>query len=101
MVTPRSFSSGALSIISKDMNWANPFEARCFVIAAVNVVLPWSTCPMVPILTCGFVLSNFFFAISSYLLTFRIMIDVELLGPVPQFFFFSMMSRARSSDTVA
>ena len=26
-----------------------------FVIAAVNVVLPWSTCPMVPMFKCGLV----------------------------------------------
>ena len=32
--------------------------ARVFVIAAVKVVLPWSTCPIVPMLACGFVLSN-------------------------------------------
>ncbi|WP_369834971.1 hypothetical protein, partial [Halanaerobium sp. MA284_MarDTE_T2] len=29
---------------------------------------PWSTCPIVPMLTCGFVLSNFFFAIFFVLL---------------------------------
>ena len=35
---------------------------------AVRVVLPWSTWPMVPMLMCGFVLSNFCLAIlgSSY-----------------------------------
>jgi hypothetical protein len=27
------------------------------------VVLPWSTCPMVPMFTCGFDLSNFSFDI--------------------------------------
>src|ERR1700747_3192063 len=32
------------------------------VIAAVRVVLPWSTCPIVPTFTCGFVRSNFAFA---------------------------------------
>ena len=32
-------------------------------IAAVNVVLPWSTCPIVPILTCSFERSNFSLAI--------------------------------------
>src|SRR5204862_4546697 len=31
--------------------------------AAVRVVLPWSMCPIVPTFTCGFVRSNFFFAI--------------------------------------
>ena len=35
--------------------------ASTFVIAAVNVVLPWSTWPMVPMLQCGFVLSNLAF----------------------------------------
>jgi hypothetical protein len=30
-----------------------------FVNAAVKVVLPWSTCPIVPTFTCGFVRSNF------------------------------------------
>jgi hypothetical protein len=33
------------------------------VIAAVNVVFPWSTCPIVPTFTCGFVRSNLAFAI--------------------------------------
>ena len=42
--------------------------ARVFVIAAVRVVLPWSTCPMVPILQCGLVLSNLAFAILNVLL---------------------------------
>jgi hypothetical protein len=36
-----------------------------FVMAAVKVVLPWSTWPMVPTFTCGFVLSNFAFAMLS------------------------------------
>jgi hypothetical protein len=29
------------------------------VIAAVNDVFPWSTCPIVPTFTCGFDRSNF------------------------------------------
>src|SRR5512134_2566579 len=33
------------------------------VIAAVSVVLPWSTCPIVPTFTCGLVRSNLAFAI--------------------------------------
>src|SRR5215212_8724840 len=37
--------------------------ARTLVIAAVRVVLPWSTCPIVPTLICGLVRSNFCFAI--------------------------------------
>jgi hypothetical protein len=34
------------------------------VIAAVSDVFPWSTCPIVPTLQCGFVLSNFALAIA-------------------------------------
>ncbi len=64
MVIPRSFSSGALSIESKERSSERPFFARTVVIAAVRVVLPWSTCPIVPMFTCGLDLSNFSFAIS-------------------------------------
>src|SRR5215472_13542787 len=64
MVIPRSRSSGALSIWSYAVNWASPCLASTLVIAAVSVVLPWSTCPIVPTLTCGFVLSNFSLLIS-------------------------------------
>src|SRR5216110_1538301 len=57
---PRSRSSGALSIVSKERN---VFFGLCFdstfVIAAVSVVLPWSMCPIVPMFTCGFDRSNF------------------------------------------
>src|SRR5512141_2151212 len=35
-----------------------------FVIAAVNVVFPWSMCPIVPTFMCGFVRSNFCLPIS-------------------------------------
>src|SRR5215218_5216807 len=62
MVMPRSRSSGALSIWSKALAWARPESASVLVIAAVSVVLPWSTCPIVPTFTCGFVRSNFCFA---------------------------------------
>ena len=52
MVMPRSRSSGALSIES---NERNEFFGLCldntFVIAAVNVVFPWSMCPIVPTFT--------------------------------------------------
>ena len=61
---PRAFSSGALSIWSYAVNVAPPFSAKTFVIAAVNVVLPWSTWPIVPMLQCGLVRSNFSFAIA-------------------------------------
>src|SRR5580704_15122808 len=63
MVIPRAFSSGALSIESKDRN---VFFGLCFdntlVIAAVSVVLPWSMWPIVPMFTCGLLRSNFSFA---------------------------------------
>src|SRR5215213_11271186 len=62
MVMPRCFSSGALSICSKATAWlAGSSGTRLvstLVIAAVKVVLPWSTWPMVPTFRCGFVLSN-------------------------------------------
>jgi hypothetical protein len=38
-------------------------EANTLEIAAVNVVLPWSTCPIVPMLTCGLERSKFSLAI--------------------------------------
>src|SRR3954465_15035519 len=57
---PRAFSSGALSIWSKaDASLRFGYlSCRTLVIAAVSVVLPWSMCPMVPMLTCGLVPSN-------------------------------------------
>src|SRR5689334_6390669 len=65
MVMPRARSSGALSIESNERNSASPLSASTFVIAAVSVVFPWSTWPIVPTFTWGFVRSNFFFAIPS------------------------------------
>src|SRR4051812_30009997 len=62
MVMPRSRSSGALSIVSKARYSASPFRLRYLVMAAVSDVLPWSMWPIVPILTCGLVRSNFFLA---------------------------------------
>src|SRR5690606_15196856 len=44
----------ALSIWSYD--WKLP---KYLVIAAVSVVLPWSTWPIVPMFTCGLLRSNF------------------------------------------
>src|SRR5262249_23255740 len=38
-----------------------------FVIAAVRDVFPWSTCPIVPMLQCGFVRLNFSFAMGMVL----------------------------------
>jgi hypothetical protein len=63
MVMPRSRSSGALSILSKERSCACPCNASVLVIAAVKLVLPWSTCPIVPTFTCGFVRANFCFPI--------------------------------------
>src|SRR5918998_5675537 len=63
---PRCRSSGALSIDAKSRTAVFvPRSASTFVIAAVSVVLPWSMWPIVPTLTCGFVRSNFCFAIPS------------------------------------
>src|SRR6202166_2760997 len=56
---PRAFSSGALSIWSYAVEVAPPVSAKTLVIAAVSDVLPWSTCPIVPTLQCGFVRANF------------------------------------------
>src|SRR5438309_9638332 len=46
------------------MYLAIPFVDAIFVNADVKVVLPWSTCPIVPTFTCGFLRSYFAFAIS-------------------------------------
>ncbi len=64
---PRSFSSFALSIWSKGVKGFTSGYLSCstLVIAAVSVVLPWSMCPMVPMLTCGLVRWNFAFATVS------------------------------------
>src|SRR5436190_19311559 len=63
MVMPRAFSSGAASIWSYALaSPPNIFDSTV-VIAAVRVVLPWSTCPIVPTFTCGLVRSNLLFAI--------------------------------------
>src|ERR671936_1405410 len=43
------------------MNLAMPFSEQTFVNADVKVVLPWSTCPIVPMLTCGLRRPNFAF----------------------------------------
>src|SRR5215813_13873671 len=62
MVIPRAFSSGALSIWSYAFASPPYFFDSTRVSAAVSVVLPWSTCPIVPTFTCGLVRSNFPFA---------------------------------------
>ena len=45
------------------ISFVQPLSADTFVSAAVSVVLPWSTWPIVPTLQCGFVRSNFSLAI--------------------------------------
>src|SRR3989442_8175361 len=68
MVIPRSRSSGALSIESNARNWTFGLcLLSTLVRAAVNVVLPWSMCPMVPTFTCGLLRSNFSLAMSTIL----------------------------------
>src|ERR1039457_2000273 len=61
----RNVFASALATSSYDFATASPFVDRTFVRAAVNVVLPWSMWPMVPTFTCGFLRSNFSFAIVS------------------------------------
>lgn len=58
MVIPRALSSGAASISSYFLGALLPIAAKAMVKAAVRVVLPWSTWPMVPMLTWGFLRSN-------------------------------------------
>src|SRR5262249_35245959 len=66
IVMPRARSSGALSMESNARNSASPFSASTFVMAAVSVVLPWSTWPIVPTFACGLLRSNFPFAIADF-----------------------------------
>ena len=60
MVMPRLISSGALSIRSNELNVVavGSASASTLVMAAVSVVLPWSTWPMVPMFRCGLVRRN-------------------------------------------
>src|SRR4051812_44397936 len=50
---PRAFSSGAASIWSYAFASPPNLAASTEVMAAVSVVLPWSTCPIVPTFTWG------------------------------------------------
>src|SRR5262245_56967907 len=52
MVMPWSRSSGALSSSAQSRARPPCSAAMTLVRAAVRVVLPWSTCPMVPTFTC-------------------------------------------------
>src|SRR5437870_13584576 len=58
----RPWAADALATSSYDTNFDQPLSADTLVSAAVKVVLPWSTWPMVPTFTCGFFRSNFAFA---------------------------------------
>jgi len=53
MVIPRAASSGARSICPNGTYLLIPRSASTLVMAAVKVVFPWSTCPIVPMLRCG------------------------------------------------
>src|SRR6476661_4694192 len=64
---PRAFSSGAASISSYFLASPPNLADSTVAIAAVSVVLPWSTWPIVPTFTCGLVRSNLPFAIFSFL----------------------------------
>src|SRR5256884_8616306 len=55
----RPWEADAFATSSYETNFDQPLSADTFVSAAVRVVLPWSTWPMVPTLTCGFFRSNF------------------------------------------
>ena len=77
---PRARSSGALSIESKDENSTlSPASDRYFVIAAVSVVLPWSTWPIVPTFTCGFVRSYICLAMSVSCLFLALAVSLLVL----------------------
>src|ERR1700747_1215071 len=55
---PRAFFSGAASIWAYALASPPNSLLSTVVIAAVSVVFPWSTWPIVPTFTCGLVLSN-------------------------------------------
>src|SRR6185437_5466066 len=59
----RPCDSEALATSSYGTYFAQPLSAATFVMAAVNVVLPWSMCPIVPTFKCGLFRSNFCLAI--------------------------------------
>ena len=63
-----AMKGGADFIDYANIDKAPEERERVFVIAAVRVVLPWSTWPIVPMLTWGLVLSNFCLAIGNFLL---------------------------------
>ena len=60
--------TAALTKVSADKGLGtyvpSPLSAETLVKAAVKVVLPWSTCPIVPTFTWGLLRSNFALAIA-------------------------------------
>src|SRR5688500_16074618 len=65
----RPWLSDALATWSYDTNvFDQPLSVDTLVSAAVKVVLPWSTCPIVPTLQCGLFRSNFSLPISALLM---------------------------------
>merc|ERR1719370_57179 len=67
MAIPLFLSSGALSMAAESLNLASFLSlfASTLVMAAVRVVLPWSTCPIVPMLQWGLSLLNTSFSAST------------------------------------
>src|SRR5216117_2473309 len=63
-LTKVAAEKGLATYVSYD-EVASPFSAASLVSAAVRVVLPWSTWPMVPTFTWGLVRSNLALAIES------------------------------------
>src|SRR5258708_25905597 len=65
------------------MNCALPLAACVFVMAAVKVVLPWSTCPIVPMFTCGLLRSNFSLAIFWVASLIVLSLQIAWMGFLP------------------
>src|ERR1700751_2842086 len=63
VLSRRPWLSEALATWSYGTYVPQPLSAEILVSAAVVVVLPWSTWPIVPTFTCGFTRSNFSLAI--------------------------------------
>ncbi len=69
-----------LAISAYSFALACPLAARTARIAAVKVVLPWSMCPMVPTLTCGFVRTKVSLAIATPVVSL-VVVGVVGMGP--------------------
>src|SRR6185295_15963722 len=68
----RPWLSDAFATWSYDTNdFDQPLSVETLVSAAVSVVLPWSTCPIVPTLQCGFSRLNFSLAMELSVSFFR------------------------------